>query len=899
MEPSGKIRVGDSWSTSTVDFPVDDAWHLYTVTKTSDNAWLYLDGFLIATHGSTIANPAGSEFRIARQYPGFDEYFQGSVDELSVWNRALGACEVAALRNQALSGNEYGLIHLYNFNAGTGSELADLKGTATGYLINGPLWNSPGAELPAGPDLSVGTGTVSGITPSSATVSATIHTVGSGNATVRGIAYGLDNCPDISGNKTTETGTFGAGGFSGTLTELDEFTTYYARAYATNATGTTYGDEVTFYTNNPPVIFDPGAVLTTPDYTSLVQVPDKASLRVQEQTVSLWVKPGSSTVSTWQPIFMKCDETGGAETRNFSLWMIPNTFKIHFAITIDDVNIPINSSVDLIADQWNHVAGTYDGSVMTLYFNGMETATYYVSGAVYANSAHSLYLGGLSNGQYYGFGSFAGTLADARVYNTALTPEQIQASMRTVLTGTEPNLVYYTRLQKNADGQIVDIVDATHLGTLNGNAFVDEQVVMNYNTTHTFSSAEFYVNYVYYDVDYDNFAGIRIVTLPSNGTLALSSSPVTAGDLIPAASIANLTYTPVTGWGGLETFTWNAYDENNTLSNTSGFRIAVKKPTTVTTQAATSLGLTSATLNGTITDLGYPGPTQHGLCWGTSLNPTTAGSKSELGPKTATGAFTTAASGLNSGTTYHVRAYATNTSGTFYGSDVTFTTLSVPANPTGITGTTSICNGFSTTLTATGAVGTVYWYTGSCGGTEVASGNPVTVSPASNTTYYARNYNGVFSAGCASATVTVNPPSYVPVVHRVSELQATGTDIKWYSASTGGTALASTTALVDGQHYYASQTVNGVESLTRTDVTATLDPTPCRPSGSAAQTLAAGSTVASLSATGSNIRWYATASGGTALAASTALVNGQHYYATQTVDCTESTGRLEVAVTLE
>ena len=52
---------------------------------------------------------------------------------------------------------------------------------------------------------------------------------------------------------------------------------------------------------------------------------------------------------------------------------------------------------------------------------------------------------------------------------------------------------------------------------------------------------------------------------------------------------------------------------------------------------------------------------------------------------------------------------------------------------------------------------------------------------------------------------------------------ATGTNIKWYSASTGGTALPSTTVLVNGSTYYATQTVNGCESTSRLAVNVTLN----------------------------------------------------------------------------
>ena len=83
---------------------------------------------------------------------------------------------------------------------------------------------------------------------------------------------------------------------------------------------------------------------------------------------------------------------------------------------------------------------------------------------------------------------------------------------------------------------------------------------------------------------------------------------------------------------------------------------------------------------------------------------------------------------------------------------------SAPADPTSVAaGSSTICSGSSTSLTASGASGTVYWYSGSCGGTLIGTGNPISVSPTSTTTYYARNYTTAYSTGCASTTITVNP----------------------------------------------------------------------------------------------------------------------------------------------
>lgn len=226
--------------------------------------------------------------------------------------------------------------------------------------------------------------------------------------------------------------------------------------------------------------------------------------------------------------------------------------------------------------------------------------------------------------------------------------------------------------------------------------------------------------------------------------------------------------------------------------------------------------------------------------------------------------------------------------------------VNVVYNPTSITASAAtICNGYRTTLTAQGAMGTVYWYTGSCDGTEIGSGNSITVSPIATTTYYARNYNNSqFSEGCASITITVNQPSFTPSLTVASLAGAvTGENIKWYADAEGGSPLENSASISNRSTYHASQTVNGIESIARKAVTVNIATTPCKPTGSASQTFASGTTVADLLATGNLIRWYTTLSGGSTLPANTVLTPGI-YYATQTIDCTESTERLAVTVTV-
>lgn len=85
----------------------------------------------------------------------------------------------------------------------------------------------------------------------------------------------------------------------------------------------------------------------------------------------------------------------------------------------------------------------------------------------------------------------------------------------------------------------------------------------------------------------------------------------------------------------------------------------------------------SATSGGNITSDGGSAILARGICWKTSTCPTTADSKTTDG--SGIGAFGSFMTGLGEGSTYYVRAYATNTVGTAYGNEINFTAANLPA----------------------------------------------------------------------------------------------------------------------------------------------------------------------------------------------------------------------------
>ena len=93
---------------------------------------------------------------------------------------------------------------------------------------------------------------------------------------------------------------------------------------------------------------------------------------------------------------------------------------------------------------------------------------------------------------------------------------------------------------------------------------------------------------------------------------------------------------------------------------------------TVTTNEVTDITITSAICGGNVTADGGAEVTARGVCWSTSQNPTLSDSHTTDG--SGTGSFTSNMTGLTENTVYYIRAYATNSYGTSYGSQKSFTT---------------------------------------------------------------------------------------------------------------------------------------------------------------------------------------------------------------------------------
>jgi len=141
---------------------------------------------------------------------------------------------------------------------GTGQFTSSLSNLTSGvrYYVRAYATNSAGTvygdqveftTLAVGePDLS--TGTVSSITDVSATVGGNVTADNGGAITERGLCWSTAENPTVDDEFVEAALGDGTGEFTANITELVMGTTYYARAYAVNSAGTSYGDAVTFNT---------------------------------------------------------------------------------------------------------------------------------------------------------------------------------------------------------------------------------------------------------------------------------------------------------------------------------------------------------------------------------------------------------------------------------------------------------------------------------------------------------------------------------------------------------------------------------------------------------------------------------------------------------------------------
>lgn len=179
---------------------------------------------------------------------------------------------------------------------------------------------------------------------------------------------------------------------------------------------------------------------------------------------------------------------------------------------------------------------------------------------------------------------------------------------------------------------------------------------------------------------------------------------------------------------------------------------------TVHTNSITSITSVSAISGGHISDDGGGEVLSRGVCWSTTSNPTVQNNHTNDG--NTTGTFTSNITGLLPGTTYYLRAYATNAAGTAYGQELIFQTAIAPPCP----GSPTIID-FNGNVYNTVLIGTQCWLKENLRARNYNDGTPIGTEMSwydNNMAAYDSIYGALYKWNAVNTGILCPPGWHVP-----------------------------------------------------------------------------------------------------------------------------------------
>jgi hypothetical protein len=210
------------------------------------------------------------------------------------------------------------------------------------------------------------------------------------------------------------------------------------------------------------ILTPPGNDLTFDGVKQYVSVPSSPSLNLTSQvTVEAWIRPDSLS-SSEMGIAGTWDDVSG-NNRTYFLWILNGKASFYVAQNGGGDFANVNGVTALQVGTWYHIAGTFDGTNLRIYVNGVLEGTTTSAGAINTNSK-PFFIGRQDAGD--GNRYFAGAIDDVRVWSTARSASAIQANMGDALVGNEAGLAGYWKLDEGSGTTTADATANGKTGTL-------------------------------------------------------------------------------------------------------------------------------------------------------------------------------------------------------------------------------------------------------------------------------------------------------------------------------------------------------------------------------------------------------------------------------------------------
>ena len=410
--------MGDGSTFTSVNFyagsPSLNTWyHLFVVVDRSAQLLkAYVNGvFVASTPIASIGSVTSTNHLTFGANNTASNPYNGSIDDVRIYGRALSADEVAKLAaKQPIS--ESNLAGNWRFDDLTGTTAVD----SSPYANNGTLMNGTG-NSPAADGTANGPLWVSG---------------------ADAVVGGFKGCGPEDVGCVNPSGQVGAGNVA-----------------VTADSSTTSGNGYDLKMVNPPALTFDGSN----DYVDLGNNSSGSPYDfsgTKNFSISAWIKPTAVNIN--QGIVDRYNGGVGGEYQFF----IANTGKLSFFRNVSPYTVASNSSI--VANVWTFVSATYDGTNNCIYINSVLDKCSTVAGGSISSSPTNLLIGaGLNSGAVAN--DFSGSINDVRIYSRALSAAEL-ASLKTAQPISNLGLVGWWKLNEGTGTSVNDASGNGNTGSL-------------------------------------------------------------------------------------------------------------------------------------------------------------------------------------------------------------------------------------------------------------------------------------------------------------------------------------------------------------------------------------------------------------------------------------------------
>lgn len=468
---------------------------------------------------------------------------------------------------------------------------------------------------------------------------------GGAAVTSRGVCYSTSPNPTIANNPTTN-GT-GPGEFIANLSGLSKLTTYYIRAYAINSVGTAYGDMIIFKTH------DQLPIVSTNPATNLYTTEAKLNGYAYYPTNSVNALKESGFVYSlnkdpqWTDSIIK-DDTPHYEWYSYNLIAtgLKRNSTYYFRAYV------MNSYDTVFGD-----IQSYTTAIDAAEFSGLGISQIHSKSAVLSAAFTSL----TNPDAVLDKGFCWSTSSNPTINDISVSKGSGRVSFSTTATNLTEMTTYYARAYATYSYGTIYSTEKSFT-TIQELPVLTTTSITNITATEATSGGSI------------TSAGDSVIT--ARGVCWSTSSNPTINDYKTEDGTGTGSYTStLSALTNNTTYFARAYATNyygTAYGEEFSFTTMDGIPQLTTTEIS-EIRANEALSGGTITSDGGTSITAQGLCWSTSSNPTINDYNQPYSSNYAS--FSVRLRTLINNTTYYVRAYATNTYGTFYGNELSFTTM--------------------------------------------------------------------------------------------------------------------------------------------------------------------------------------------------------------------------------